>query len=481
MDVHQHHVDGHLAQHPQGLGAVAGRDHRGADGFQDGPRHRLVDDIVVGDQHPNPAEVGGGPGLVGRRLLGRLGQGQIDGEPEGRAGAGPALEGDVAVHQARQLLADRQAQARAAELAGRRGVGLGEDLEQLRLLLLADPETGVRHRELQRRDLQGLAQRADLDPHLAFLGELQAVGNQVGQDLAQAGRVAADPVRRRRVDLQVEKDALGAGRLAPQLADVLAEVVKVEGDDLEFQPARLDLRDVEQVVEDGHQAAARADQHVHVAGLALVQPGLAQRVGHPQDAAHRRAELVAHHRQEGGLGLVGRHGALGLLLQIGPRAAQGVGMGHGLEQRRTHLDRPESEADGQRQQPDAMEAPEQRGQDHFGNDWDEPAGERRQHRLEAVAEGHPDDGGQGRDGDDLVEALSGVPVEDRVHRPGERHQHHHGEEEDAVARPDGVALARKGEGREQLNAEDADQPGKARRPAEIGDHQRADDRGDRDP
>ena len=52
-------------------------------------------------------------------------------------------EADPAAHHLSQLLGDRQAQARAAELAGGRGVALVETLEDPRLHGLGDADAGV--------------------------------------------------------------------------------------------------------------------------------------------------------------------------------------------------------------------------------------------------------------------------------------------------------------------------------------------------
>ena len=64
-------------------------------------------------------------------------------EPEGRALPGPALDADPPAHQLDQALADGQAQARAAVLAGGRAVGLGEALEQAADRLGLDADAGV--------------------------------------------------------------------------------------------------------------------------------------------------------------------------------------------------------------------------------------------------------------------------------------------------------------------------------------------------
>jgi hypothetical protein len=66
------------------------------------------------------------------------------GDPEDRPAADAARGAEGAAHQADELAAEGQAQARAAVAAGRRPlVGLDEGLEDPLDLLLQDPDPGV--------------------------------------------------------------------------------------------------------------------------------------------------------------------------------------------------------------------------------------------------------------------------------------------------------------------------------------------------
>jgi hypothetical protein len=112
----------------------------------------------------------------------------LDGE--GRALPFHALDQDLAAHQLDQAAGDVEAQPRAAERAGGRGVGLGEGPEQLGQRGLAHADAGVGHLQadaLTAGNQVGSAGQDHLD--LAAIGELQGVGHQVGQALAQAHRV----------------------------------------------------------------------------------------------------------------------------------------------------------------------------------------------------------------------------------------------------------------------------------------------------
>ena len=62
--------------------------------------------------------------------------------------------------------------------------------------------------------------------------------------------------------------------------------------------AGLDFRKIEHVVDDGQQTLGRAFRHVQVLALHRLQVGVEHQVGHAKHAVHRRADLVAHVREE---------------------------------------------------------------------------------------------------------------------------------------------------------------------------------------
>ena len=115
---------------------------------------------------------------------------QVDLEPEGRALADDAVDADPPAHGLDDLLGDRQAQARAAELARDRGVGLGEAVEQR--ADAAPRRCRCRCRSPRSACGSGRPRNGpeSCDRHAAFAGELDGVGEEVEQHLAEARRVA---------------------------------------------------------------------------------------------------------------------------------------------------------------------------------------------------------------------------------------------------------------------------------------------------
>ncbi len=105
-----------------------------------------VDGVVVDHEDVLAGELGGNPGGgATRRHLGRLGD---DREVERGAFALDALDPHRAAHQLGQSLADGEAEAGAAVLAGGRRVELAELLEQLVRPIGRDADAGVTHGEV---------------------------------------------------------------------------------------------------------------------------------------------------------------------------------------------------------------------------------------------------------------------------------------------------------------------------------------------
>ena len=156
--------------------------------------------MVVDDQHPAAVERGEAGLFLARLFLpDRRFRGfggvhdHLDGED--RTQAFLALDTDLAAHHLDQTTGDVEPQSRTAEIAGGRGVGLGEGAEQLghRGLVHADP--GVGHPQPHPHPAIGLGIAGQSDLDLAVGGELQGVGNQVRQALAHPHAVEQERAR----------------------------------------------------------------------------------------------------------------------------------------------------------------------------------------------------------------------------------------------------------------------------------------------
>ena len=231
--------------------------------------------------------------------------------------AGRARDADLAAEQPRDLAADVEAEARAAVLARRRAVGLLEGLEDQRELLVGDPDAGVGDRE--REDpVPARPARHDREPDLAVVGELHGVRQEVAQDLLEALLVGDDRGRQRRVAVDREAQALLLGERAERALHVVAQVDQRELAEVEVHLARLDLGQVEDVVDQREQVVAGRVDRLGELDLLLVEVAgrvLGQHPRQDQEAVERRPQLVAHVRQELGLVLRGQRELRGLLLE----------------------------------------------------------------------------------------------------------------------------------------------------------------------
>ena len=73
---------------------------------------------------------------------------------------------------------------------------------------------------------------------------------------------------------------------------------QVEGNFLDRQLAGLDFGKIENVVENAQQGCRRASHHAKVVTLHRVQVGSQCKVGHANNAVHRRADFMAHVGEE---------------------------------------------------------------------------------------------------------------------------------------------------------------------------------------
>ena len=276
--------------------------------------HFAVDEVVVGQQHPRaamaPAQPGFGIRAIAQQGAVRSGGGhdavaalQHGREPERAALPRRAGGPGVSAHQLRQTPGNRQAQAGAAVLARGRGVGLLEGLEQPIELLGRNADAGVFDFEAHQQALAAVFKHPGAQRNATLVGELDRVTGIVEQTLAQPGRVTAQP-QWHAVAVDFEPQPFVARRLADDGRHVVENRVEVKVAALELQPAGLDLGQVQDVVDDGHQVASGAVDLVEPLGLFGRGAGAPQQVIEADDGVHRGSDLVAHVGQKGTLGAV---------------------------------------------------------------------------------------------------------------------------------------------------------------------------------
>ena len=180
--------------------------------------------------------------------------GQADGED--RALPRLAFDGDVAAHHAAEMLADGETEAGATVFAGGRRVRLGKLLEQPAHLLFGHADPGIRHGH---RDHVAAIEPLWLrrNGHGAFLGELVGVAGEVEKRLPESGLIGVHGAEVRRA---IDHDLVGVlrGHRLYRLGDVLNHRRQRERFEVKLHATRLDLRQVEDIVDQREQVAGSA-------------------------------------------------------------------------------------------------------------------------------------------------------------------------------------------------------------------------------
>src|SRR5262245_37036939 len=103
-----------------------------------------------------------------------------------------------------------------------------------------------------------------------FLGELQGVVDQIGEDLSNARGIALDEARAGCPDVEPAGKALLRSARLQALRDVLHQIVQIERGDIELEFSGIQLREIENVVQDSQQASRRLLQSAELFFLSTV-------------------------------------------------------------------------------------------------------------------------------------------------------------------------------------------------------------------
>ena len=219
------------------------------------------------------------PGAVAIGSASSGGAFDLNGEVERRALAAPGFHPDAASHQRGKPLADRQPQAGAAVLPSGRTVHLAEGLEQPVELVGAGCRCPVsRTAKCRPRDGDACSVASFRCGPLGAPGStvtvtlpagvnLMALPTRLMQDLPQAGHVAHErggqPVADRAIEAQILLERAGREQVE-HFADARSQVERVP---FEFHLTGLDLREIEDVVDDRQKGIARNVDRFHVVAL----------------------------------------------------------------------------------------------------------------------------------------------------------------------------------------------------------------------
>ena len=160
---------------------------------------------------------------------------------EGAALADRALHPDLASHHLHESGRNRQPQAGASEFPRGGSIRLRESAKDQLLFLGRNANTRVPDRKVNRRRVLSQGLQMHLQGDLPLLGKLDGITQEVHDDLAQAGGIAADPLRHLRLDLADQLKPFLMGTQSHRVHRFLETVAKVERHRIKGQLSRLDL------------------------------------------------------------------------------------------------------------------------------------------------------------------------------------------------------------------------------------------------
>ncbi|MCY1412481.1 hypothetical protein D9M71_278910 [compost metagenome] len=203
--------------------------------------------------------------------------------------------------------------------------GLGETLENLFLHLRGNADAVVRDTDPQPLPclFAGFAEQRHLDADFAAFGELDRVGQQVAQHLAQELLGAVVMLGNPLIDAATEDRVVVQRSRFQQSQYFVEQLAQREIHRFGMADALLQLGEIQHFVEDCQQAFAGLVQGIQAFAVLGIQPSAAQQFGHAENAIEGCAQFVAHGRQEPRLGKVGR-----FRFVLGAHQAGGAALDH---------------------------------------------------------------------------------------------------------------------------------------------------------
>src|SRR5690606_29233373 len=227
-----------------------------------------------------------------------------------------AFDLDLSAQQSRQLARDGEAEARSAVLAVDGTVGLAERFEDDGLLFFRNTDAGIAHAEA---DVL-FADLLDTQHNFTTLGKLHGVRQEVLQHLLKTLTIGLEPGRNIITDLDAQVQTLLGCWCIERCSQLVDDVAGSHLLRLDLQVTSLNLRYVENVIDEVEQVVAGSLDRLGVFDLVIAQIGIAvvrEQTRHNEERVERCAQLVRHVRNKfrlvaagpfklDGLGLQGR-------------------------------------------------------------------------------------------------------------------------------------------------------------------------------
>ncbi len=216
----------------------------------------------------------------------------------------------LSTQQVCELAADGKSKSRSTVLAARGSIGLLERFKDNPMLVRRNPDSRVNHGErdhlvcvVQHAVAGGPAFFRGLDPerHTAFMRKLERIRQEIPQDLLKSLLIREHCFRRVLENLHFQSQPFVLRDRLEILFDVLSKIVDRNTPVLELHRARLDLCQVQNLVDQCQQLVARRMDGLRIFNLFRCQVAFLVVRKQPrkdQHAVEWRAELVRHVGQE---------------------------------------------------------------------------------------------------------------------------------------------------------------------------------------
>src|ERR1700686_1060272 len=203
-----------------------------------------------------------------------------------------------------------QAQAGPSESPRGGSVRLRESFKYQLLLITRNSDSCVRYANVQMYGVVGLTLRFRVNDDVSMFGELDRITDQIHDQLPETRWISYHCTWHvgRNPGGQFQVFLVGTDR--QRLKGVAEKISDFEFNFFQFQLAGFDLREIQYVVDEVQEAVRRRLHQAEILPLFAGELGIEGQIGHPHNAVHRRADLVAHVCHEFNLGAAARFGCL---------------------------------------------------------------------------------------------------------------------------------------------------------------------------
>ena len=177
---------------------------------------------------------------------------------------------------------------------------MNERLEEALRDAGSDADSAVLHVEAQDDIVFEGLERQRTRYHIATVGKLHGIPEQVQDDLPQPVGIAAQR-RYRRIDVCMKRDAFGARQLGNHVGGTFDHRPHVERRALQLEFSGLDLREIQDAIDQRQQRLGGFLDRLRADLGALVQFLPVQQFRRSDDRRERRAQFMAHRGDELGL------------------------------------------------------------------------------------------------------------------------------------------------------------------------------------